>query len=496
MTTGSNFWDINIWVFVLVLGAIFVSMLLSNLLIKVIKPLRKALIPAPVLGGFIMLGGYYIFKAIVGFNEDSILPVQNILEILTYHCLGIGFVATALKTTKKIEEKKNSSQKGFFDSALVVVGNYVIQAIIGLAVSVALFFILGSWPASGLLVPMGFGQGPGQAFNWGSNYEANTIESAFGAFQYGKSFGLSVAAMGFIAASIGGVIFLNIERKKGNIKMANAMEEEETKTVEHFTDSNEIPDSESIDKASVEIGLILIAYTISFFLIYGISQLCDMSGVGFLINTVKPLFWGFNFIFGTLVATIMKICLNGLRRKGIVKRQYTNNYMLDRASGVAFDIMVVAAIAAIDLSAFTHAEFIVPLIVMCVLASVGTYFYTKFVCYRLFPDYKEEAFISMFGMLTGTASTGVILLREIDPKFKTPAANNLVFQSLYAILLGGPILLAMGSLPKTWTSLIVWGSIIVAYFGLVVVITFRNKIFKKRDKALQTVEEDANKTVQ
>ena len=81
MTTGSNFWDINIWVFVLVLGAIFVSMLLANLLIKVIKPLRKALIPAPVLGGFIMLGGYYIFKAIVGFNEDSILPVQNILEI-------------------------------------------------------------------------------------------------------------------------------------------------------------------------------------------------------------------------------------------------------------------------------------------------------------------------------------------------------------------------------------------------------------------------------
>ena len=40
--------------------------------------------------------------------------------------------------------------------------------------------------------------------------------------------------------------------------MANAAEEEEIKGVEHFTDQNEIPDSESIDKASVEIGLILI----------------------------------------------------------------------------------------------------------------------------------------------------------------------------------------------------------------------------------------------
>ncbi len=31
----------------------------------------------------------------------------------------------------------------------------------------------------------------------------------------------------------------------------------------------------------------------------------------------------------------------------------------------------------------------------------------------------------MFGMLTGTASRGMILLREIDPNYETPAANNL-----------------------------------------------------------------------
>ena len=36
------------------------------------------------------------------------------------------------------------------------------------------------------------------------------------------------------------------------------------------------------------------------------------------------------------------------------------------------------------------------------------------------------------GMLTGTASTGVILLREIDGNFKTPAADNLVYQTFPA----------------------------------------------------------------
>ena len=35
-------------------------------------------------------------------------------------------------------------------------------------------------------------------------------------------------------------------------------------------------------------------------------------------------------------------------------------------------------------------------------------------------------------MLTGTASTGMILLREIDGSYRTPASENLVYQSLPA----------------------------------------------------------------
>jgi ESS family glutamate:Na+ symporter len=50
-------------------------------------------------------------------------------------------------------------------------------------------------------------------------------------------------------------------------------------------------------------------------------------------------------------------------------------------------------------------------------------------------------------MLTGTASTGVILLREIDPLFQTPAANNLVYQQLWAIVFGFPMLLLLGYAP-------------------------------------------------
>ena len=47
----------------------------------------------------------------------------------------------------------------------------------------------------------------------------------------------------------------------------------------------------------------------------------------------------------------------------------------------------------------------------------------------------------MYGMLTGTASTGVILLREIDGDFKTPASDNMVYQNFPAIVFGFPIML-------------------------------------------------------
>ena len=95
-------------------------------------------------------------------------------------------------------------------------------------------------------------------------------------------------------------------------------------------------------------------------------------------------------------------------------------------------------------------------------------------------------------MLTGTASTGVILLREIDPMFKTPAASNLVYQQLWAIVFGFPMLLLLGLAPigltadpATTNMTNVWITLaaLVGLFIVMNVILFRRDIFKKKDKA-------------
>ena len=83
-------------------------------------------------------------------------------------------------------------------------------------------------------------------------------------------------------------------------------------------------------------------------------------------------------------------------------------------------------------------------------------------------------------MLTGTASNGMILLREIDPRFETPAANNLVLQTIPALAFGFPVLLLMGFAPQSLgNTLITMGIMVVALlaFGLFI---FRKRKNSKR----------------
>ncbi|MCF0136834.1 MAG: hypothetical protein HUJ66_00555, partial [Oscillospiraceae bacterium] len=357
MTGQSSFWDVSVWTLVITFSLLFGGMLIANMLRRLIPALRKSLIPSSVLGGFLILAADAAFKAIVG---HSMFDVTT-LEALTYHGLGLGFVALALRSTDKVKTPK--AKRDVFNTSTVTVGTYLLQAIVGLAITIPLYYLIKSYAAGGLLLPMGFGQGPGQAYNWGSIYQGYT---EYPAFENGASFGLTIAAMGFISASVGGVYYLNKLRRRGDkrAQISNA-EEIEDLSAEKVTAKGEIPLSESLDKLTVQFGLIFVTYFVSFAAMYGFTILLDKLG-GFAVNTVKPLLWGFNFLVGTAFAILVKNILNRLKAKGVMQRDYTNNFMLNRISGLMFDIMVVASIAAIDLSAFRYPEFWLPLLLVCV----------------------------------------------------------------------------------------------------------------------------------
>ena len=83
----------------------------------------------------------------------------------------------------------------------------------------------------------------------------------------------------------------------------------------------------------------------------------------------------------------------------------------------------------------------------------------------------------MYGMLTGTASTGTVLLREIDGEFKTPAADNMVYQNFPAIVFGFPLMLLATLAPKKPVLTL---GILLAFFLVMLVILFRAQIFIKK----------------
>lgn len=453
------------WMWLVQFCILATALLLGNALRTQIPFLKKSLLPSALLGGLLLL----IFKSIPGCEK---MLDKNVMEIVTYHALGLGFVALALKNNK-IESK--SSPMKVVETGALTASTYVIQGIVGLLVTVPMFYFgKRFFYASGLLLPMGYGQGPGQALNFGKIF---TRWAAVQGIDFpGADFGLAIAATGFIVGSVMGVVYMNILRRRGEVatkKLSEAM----VNKLKDFVGRNEIPDSESIDKLSVQICMVLFVY----FLVYLFTNWIQGMEMGdFGTNTLKPMLWGFNFLLGTLFGIAFKWLLGRFKKAKIVHREYINNYMLNRISGFCFDIMIVAGTASISFEEF--GKFVVPFILVCVLGAVATFYYVLYISKHLYPDYKYEGFFSMFGMLTGTASNGMILLREIDPKFETPAANNLVLQSLVAVVLGFPILLLMGYAPQSFKATLITFGILILFWAGLTLFLLRTKIFKKKRK--------------
>ena len=453
--------NISLWSPMIQMGIIALVLLLANVLRRKIPLVRKSLMPTAVLGGFLLLIFEYV--GIVNVSTDF-------LEILTYHTLGIGFIAMSLRNPDK--KKEEGALIGSKSGALIV-STYLVQAITGLIISIAMAYTVmpGLFKASGILLPMAYGQGPGQANNVGATYEALGMAG-------GRSFGMSLAAAGFLCACIVGIVSLNFYKKMGKLKYAQPEDIiSGSVTIDTFQDENEIPIEESVDKLSVQVALIMLVYLLTYLVTRGLTEgiTAIAPGVG---ATVSTLLWGFNFIIGSVVAIGCRVILKRLREMKIMNRQYQNNYLLNRISGLAFDVMIVAGIASIKISDLKG--MMLPFMVMAIAGGIVTFFYLKYMCNRIYPGYENEGFFSMYGMLTGTISSGVLLLRELDPGFKTPAATNLVTGSSFGILFGAPVLLLVSMAPKS--DMMVFIVFLLAVIYLVFLLLYIFKVGKNKAK--------------
>ena len=399
-----NFWDFSSWGFFNLTAVLLASLLAANMLKRSIPILEASLIPTSVLGGGILLLISTVYKAFTGcemFDTEFFGGHGSYwLELMTYHMLALGFTASALKSSGSKMTKERSIE--IFNTGLTTVATYLLQAFAGMIICIiSTIFLKDLLEAAGLLLALGYGQGPGQAMNYGGIYELDH------GFIGGKSFGLTVASMGFLSASIGGVIYLNVLKRRGQIHLDKGT----GISNEQVEGANEIPMQQSIDKFTVQIALVMVAYMLANLL---------MMVLGNLLPGMRATIYGFHFLLGVLSGTLLKTVINALQKRNIIHRHYANDFLLTRATNFFYDIMV-------------------------------------------------------------TASTGVILLREIDGDFKTPVADNLVYQNFPAMVFGFPILL-LATMAPTQPYLTL--GIVTAFMVAINILLFRSFLFKKKKAAV------------
>lgn len=452
-----------VWAFLVQFGLLLLFLMLGNILRRTIPLFRKCLVPSALLGGALLL-----VVNIIGKQFGFVLVDNRLMQVITYHCLAIGFASMSLKTEKSTH-KTNKAQ--IVEFGALQGGTYMLQAFVGLGITLILFMLTqgGDNAVSyicGLILPLAYGQGPGNALSWDINF-TNTPAAQFAG---NGSFGLSLASIGFVVASVFGVLYINIYKKRGELYVREGSLSNEA-TEQSNLGEEEIPDNESVDKFTIQAGFVALAYALSF------GFMCLL---GVLSDFTNSIAWGFNFLWASLAAMLIRFVVGRLRKHNLMHRGYINNYQMDRISGFSFDLMIVAGVAAIEINDIKN--YILPIVILSLVGTVITYVYIRLVAKECFKGFEHEFFLMSFGTMTGTASNGMILMKEIDPGLRTPTSSLYILSNFPAMVMIAPLLFLLGFAGKSQTNAMIACSIFFTLWFAYTVYLFRRKIFKKRYK--------------
>jgi glutamate:Na+ symporter, ESS family len=405
----------GIIVYFLLIG---VLMFVAKVLKTWVPGLNKVVIPTALLGGFIGLVISLVFAPIIT-GQETFYDV-NALIFMVYHALAIGFIALALKRDSSKIKKK------IWSTGMLITSTYAMQALIGLLV--VLLFFSTKFAGSGMLVALGFGQGPGLAISIGSVFDNVITDGTFNTFAV---LGASYSFLGFVFGGTIGVLLINIiSRKRG---VAKPKHYQESSTGKITVEIDTIKEISTLDGLTTQGIIIAIIYGLVFLTLHVLDILIGDIAGGAVFGLIK----GFNFIIGILYALLYKSILMRFERKGKNIRFMTNNYMLSNIASASFNIMIAGSVLTITLDFL--AAYGVQLVVTAILVGIITMFYLRFMTKRIYADHHEEYFIGLFGMLTGVASTGLALLKGIDPNLDTPVAEEMVLGSGTAISMALPL---------------------------------------------------------
>jgi glutamate:Na+ symporter, ESS family len=455
------------------LGILSIALLLATFIRARVKFFQKYLIPNALTAGFIVLPLYNFLLPQLGLNSIQ-------LGEITYHFLGLSFIALGLR----IPPKSGKRGAAVFQTSIGIISQLVIQAILGFGITLILIytFMPDLFHTFGFLLPLGFAEGPGQAFSIGEAWKAYGIEGA-------GNIGLTFAALGFLLCCFGGIFLINYALKHNWISQQELqhMRSKDTKTglrprgSELQVGAYLTSDTDAIDSISLHMALVLTAYFFAWLTLQGITFLLNMLGpIG---HELAVNLWGLHFIFAVMMGLLIRQILKVLKFEHII-----DNRTMTRISGMSVDIMVTSAIAAISFAVVT--AFWLPITLIAGTGAVATFFGSIWFCSRLFSDHRFLRTLFIFGVSTGTLSTGLALLRAVDPEFESPVAVDYTYASGLTFLMVIPLILIInlplqtfktGDMLYSWIALAIMGVYLLFSIISYLLIT-RKKAFGQRER--------------
>lgn len=440
-----NAWELTLDFKDVVLDFAFIGgfLIIGTVLRRYTPFFQKFLIPNNIIAGFM---GLILGPEILGLTKLS----GDRLGMYVYHLLAITFVAVGLR------QEKTHWGRGPLSKALANLSGIIIQGIIGLAVTFVFIYTVKPdlFPAIGLLLPLGFGNGPGLAYALGHNWER------FG-FVGGGDVGLTFAAIGYLFAYFVGIMLIYRGIKNRETRLVKGLEGITT-DMRTGVIKNSKPrvagfltlSREAIEPLSFQIASIGLVYLFTYWIVYNLTGFMENAGLGGFVPTV----WSFHFLVALLVALFTRKLLDLTKKSYLIDKG-----LMNRLAGVSVDYLVVAAICAISIKIVWM--YWAPILVMSILAALSTYYLLRFVCWRAFDDYHFERFIALWGELTGTLNSSLVLLRVTDPEFDTSVAEDMVYGSGIGLFLGLPVLILL-TVPMNFFNNELYGYWIV--FGLII----------------------------
>jgi ESS family glutamate:Na+ symporter len=129
-------------------------------------------------------------------------------------------------------------------------------------------------------------------------------------------------------------------------------------------------------------------------------------------------------------------------------------YLIDpgiqrRLTGWSVDFLIVSTVASIQL--MIVGRFLVPILVISLTNGVLTTLVAVYLGRRVW-SYNLERIAAIYGTVTGTVSCGLLLLRIVDPEFKTPVAVEIGVMNVIALpVIAGYLLLLNAPVWWDWS---------------------------------------------